>query len=118
MEKLTVLLAENDTTVAAALAASLDGYFHSVKVVHSLAELKSAIPKMHANAVVADLETISLDDISDLRRQFQLPIVCTHRVPDEKLWTAAMEAGALDVCEKNDAVSMVRALQQTRSFAA
>lgn len=118
MQNFTVLLAENDSVVADSLATSLDGHFHSVKVVRSLAELKLAIPRLHANAVVVDLETISLADVSNLRREFHVQIICTHRVPDERLWTAAMEAGALDVCEKTDAASMVRALRHSRAFAA
>jgi DNA-binding NarL/FixJ family response regulator len=31
-----------------------------------------------------------------------LPIVCTHRIPDEQLWIDALEAGATDVCAVDD----------------
>jgi DNA-binding NtrC family response regulator len=111
-----VLLAENDTTIARPLAVSLGTHFRSVKTVHNVDELRSAIPRMRANAIVADLETVSLADVASLRREFHLPVVCTHRIPDEHLWTAAMEAGALDVCSRLDVGSIVRAITETGEY--
>jgi DNA-binding NarL/FixJ family response regulator len=41
--------------------------------------------------------------VRNLHRDFPtLPIVCTHRLPDEELWIAALEAGASDVCPADD----------------
>ena len=107
----TVVLAENDALAARSLAASLDKHFPSIKIVHSADELKSAIPRLRANAAIVDLETVSLSQVADLRREFELPVVCTHRVPDEELWTKAMEAGAADVCDKSDITTMLRAIR-------
>jgi hypothetical protein len=51
-----------------------------------------------------------------------LPIVCTHRIPDEELWTAALEAGASDVCPADDVqnvlTSVLRSMAVAKSSAA
>ena len=61
--------------------------------------------------MVFDIETSRLADVADIRRDFpSLPIVCTHRIPDEEMWMAALEAGATDVCpagDVNDVLSSV-----------
>jgi hypothetical protein len=49
------------------------------------------------------MECSRLADVRDLHHDFpSLPIVCTHRIPDEKLWIAALDAGAIDVCPTTD----------------
>jgi DNA-binding NarL/FixJ family response regulator len=49
-----------------------------------------------------------LTDVRNLHDDFpSLPIVCTHRVPDEELWIAAMEAGASDVCQADDVAKVL-----------
>jgi len=115
MQALTVLLAEQDSAVASALATSLDEHRHSVRVVRSLDELRLEISRLHAHVVVVDLETVGLAEVTKLRREFRVPVICTHRVPDDELWTAAMEAGAADVCERSNIAALVRALRYARS---
>jgi DNA-binding NtrC family response regulator len=112
----TILLAENDSTVARPLAVSLGTHFRSVKTVHNVDELRSAIPRIRADAIVADLETVCLADVASLLREFHVPVVCTHRIPDEELWTAAMEAGALDVCGRLDVSAIVRAISDAGEY--
>ncbi len=114
MQSFTIVLAEKDPGVARALGTSLDTHFRAVKIVHSFDELKSAIPRTRADAIIVDLETIPLNHVADLNRDFNLPVVCIHRVPDDRLWTAALEAGAVDVCRDYDVAAMVRALSQSR----
>jgi DNA-binding NtrC family response regulator len=118
MESYTVLLAEKDPNVARLLGTSLDAHFRGVKIVHSFDELKLAIPRTRADAIIVDLETVPLTSIATLNREFHLPVVCIHRVPDEELWAAALDAGAADVCESLDIPGMVRAIAQHRSQAA
>jgi DNA-binding NarL/FixJ family response regulator len=49
------------------------------------------------------MECSCLSDVRSLHHDFPtLPIVCTHRLPDEELWIAAMDAGASDVCAADD----------------
>jgi DNA-binding NtrC family response regulator len=122
MRRFTVLLAANDSAMAASLTAALDPHFRLASNVRSLDELRTAIARLRADAVIVDLETISLADIASLHQEFQVPVVCTHRVPDEELWTAALDAGAADVCDRLDFPAIVRAVTQshavTRSTAA
>jgi hypothetical protein len=51
-----------------------------------------------------------------------LPIVCTHRVPDEEMWMAALTAGAADVCPSDDVgnviTSVLRSTALSRSASA
>ena len=114
MESYTILVAEKDPTVARSLGVSLNAHFREIKIVQSFDELTSVIPRTRADAIVADLETVSLDNITHLSRDSRLPVVCIHRVPDDELWTAAMEAGAVDVCGNFDVSGMIRAITLNR----
>ena len=110
MLPLTAVVVQSDPESAAALAASLLRHFHTVRVAGSLEEVRAAIPRHRAEFVIADLELLSVADVQQLRRDFaSLSIVCTHRLPDEKLWTAALDAGALDCCHASDVRSIVLA---------
>jgi DNA-binding NtrC family response regulator len=111
MYSLSIVIAEHDPAIAHALASSLDRHFRSVRLARSLEELKSAIPRHRIDAVVADLETVALNDITEISRDLHLPVICTHRVPDEAMWTAALNAGALDVCS-NEPGAVVAAVRK------
>jgi hypothetical protein len=117
MSRFTILLAANDSAMAASLTAALDPQFRLAKSVGSLDELRSAIARVRADAVIVDLETISLADIASLYQEFQVPVVCTHRIPDEELWTAALDAGAVDVCDRLDFPAIMRAVHQSHTIA-
>ncbi len=117
MKALNIIVAERDPAVAQLLCSTLDAHFRSVKVAHSLDELRLAIPRHRADAVVADLETVALPEIADLSKEFELPVVCTHRIPDEALWAAALEAGAIDVCPNSDPRTIVDTLERNLSKA-
>jgi DNA-binding NtrC family response regulator len=114
MQALNIVIAQNDPAVAAMLASSLDRYFRSVRLARSLDELRSAIPKGRPDAVVADLETVTLEQVHELTAEFQVPVVCTHRLPDESMWTAALSAGAIDICQNSDVDGITEALKRNR----
>jgi len=118
MQSLSIIVAENDAAVARSLVTSLDQYFRSVQVVCSLDELKSLVLRLPADAAIVDLETIGLRQVVDFRREFNLPVVCTHRVPDDEIWTAPMDAGAADVCERSHVAAILRAVNYARARAA
>jgi DNA-binding NarL/FixJ family response regulator len=66
-------------------------------------ELRERVAKNRPEVVVFDIEYNRLTDVRISHQDFPLlPIVCTHRVPDEELWIAALEAGASDVCSADD----------------
>jgi DNA-binding NtrC family response regulator len=100
---LSVVVFASDTKVAQSLAGGLSSHFHSVQMTRSGAELRERVAKNRPAVVILDIEHSRLADVRNLHDDFPtLPIVCTHRLPDEELWVAAMEAGASDVCRADD----------------
>ena len=119
----SVVVLETDPRVAQSLAGKLSSHFHTVHVAHTGDEVRERVRKNRPEAVVLDMENSRLTDVQSLRNDFPaLPIVCTHRVPDEELWIAALEAGASDVCQADDAqdilTSVLRSVALARAAAA
>lgn len=103
MEPLSVVICQNDSRVARALASSLSGHFHSVRVATSLDELRETIVRYRADALVLDMELAHLEQIRKLHSEFpRLCIVGTHRLADEEMWAAALSVGASDICQSMD----------------
>jgi DNA-binding response OmpR family regulator len=118
----SVVVLEKDPKVALLLAGGLRPRF-AVHVTHSREELRENVVRNNPEAVVLNIEHWRLADVENLHRDFpQLPIVCTHRVPDEEMWMAALEAGASDVCPTDDAenvlTSVLRSVALSRGAAA
>jgi DNA-binding NtrC family response regulator len=98
----SVVVLEKDPGVARSLAGGLRGHF-SVHLAGSHEELWDNLVEDLPQAVVLNIEYWRLSDVESLHRDFpQIPIVCTHRVPDEEMWMAALSAGASDVCAADD----------------
>jgi DNA-binding NarL/FixJ family response regulator len=94
-----------------------------VRTASSLEELRNALVKHRAELVVVDLEKTPLEIIAQLAREFPaVCIVCTHRLADEQMWTAALNAGAVDICPSYDTGSVLNAalrnLKRARHMAA
>ena len=105
-----VVIANSDATRAALLAKGLREHSKTLMTAGSPEELHSAVLKNRADVVIADLETVSLDDVRQLRNEIKsINVVCTHRVPDEQMWAAALDAGAGDCCCTSDVEDVVRA---------
>ena len=118
----SVIVLEKDPGVARSLAGQLRSHF-SVHLTCSHEELRDNLARTQPQAVVLNIEYWRLTDVESLHRDFpQLPIVCTHRVPDEDMWMAALAAGATDVCPTDDAgnvlTSVLRSTGAARSAAA
>ncbi len=115
MESLRVVLYQNDPGTAQTLAVSLSQNFESVYWARSYEEVRPAVARTRAEALVLDLETSGPGEVDRLHREFpSLCIVGTHRLADDKLWAEAMSLGASDICEpRNDEV--VRSLQHRRT---
>jgi DNA-binding response OmpR family regulator len=119
----SVVVLESDPQLAQSLASELSSHFHSVHFMQSGDELRARIAKNQPEAVILDMEYSRLTDVSNLHHDFpSLPIVCTHRLPDDELWIAALEAGASDVCAADDAPkvlsSVLRNVAKSRHAAA
>ncbi len=122
MAQSNVVVLEQDPGVARSLAGGLRQHF-SVHVTQSSEELWDNVVRNRPEAVVLNIEYWRLTDVESLHRDFpSLPIVCTHRIPDEEMWMAALEAGASDVCPNDDVenvlTSVLRSTALSRSAAA
>lgn len=86
-------------------------------MVRSASELRDLIPRFRPDVVVVDIETASLSEIEQLHREFtSVCIVCTHRIADEEMWTAAMDAGAADICSATDSQAILTAAMRSTSL--
>lgn len=106
----SVIILEKDPAVARSIAGGLRPHF-SVHLTHSRDELRDNVLRTRPEAVVLNMELWHLSDVETLRRDFpDLPIVCTHRIPDEEMWMAALSAGATDMCPVDDVSNVVSSL--------
>jgi len=105
MQPLNVVLLQSDSRVAQSLVSALAKTFGSVHEVQSLDEQRTSIAKHRAGVAIL----ASLSDVQRLSREFpKACIVCTHRLADEDMWTAALSAGAADVCPPSDTRGILR----------
>lgn len=119
---LNVVVLEKDPAVAQSLAGGLHPHF-SVRLAGSHEQLRDDVERNRPEAVVLNLEHSALTYVERLHQDFpQLSIVCTHRVPDEEMWMAALSAGACDVCPADDVnnvlSSVLRSTAMSRNAAA
>jgi hypothetical protein len=42
--------------------------------------------------------------------------VCTHRIPDEEMWMAALSAGACDVCPADDVNNVLSSILRSTAI--
>jgi len=116
---LTVAILQSDSRTVRALASSLCHHFHAIHAAHSIEELRSTILKHRPQVAVLDVEMVPLSVIESLHREFNgVCIVATHRLADDEMWTAALNAGAVDICSSRDTPSIVSsALRHAPSIA-
>lgn len=106
----SVVVLEKDLRLARCLAGGLRSHF-SVQIILSQEELRDNLNRNHPQAMVLDIENWRLSDVASIHKDYpELPIVCTHRIPDEEMWTAALAAGASDVCPSNEAKLVVNSV--------
>jgi DNA-binding NtrC family response regulator len=117
MQPLNVVLLQGDSRVAQSLVSALANTFSSIRQVESLGELRTSIAKHRAGVAILDMETASISDVEHLSREFpKACIVCTHRLADEDMWTAVVNAGAADICPPSDTLSIVRTALRSASI--
>ncbi|MGA2856841.1 MAG: hypothetical protein ABSE40_08230 [Candidatus Sulfotelmatobacter sp.] len=108
----SVVVLEKDPKVARSLAGGLRPHF-SVQVIQSREELRERLAKNHPEAVVLNIEYWRMTDVESLHHDFpEVPIVCTHRIPDEEMWMAALEAGATDMCPADDVENVLTSVRR------
>jgi DNA-binding response OmpR family regulator len=113
----SLVVLERDPKVAQYLAWGLRPHFQTIHFVESRDELREKLSRDDPKALVLDIEFEQLADVKNLRRDFpKLPIVCTHRIPDEEMWTAALDAGASDVCPANDVENVLTSVLRSMAL--
>jgi DNA-binding NarL/FixJ family response regulator len=116
MQPLNVVLLQSDARVAQSLVSALSNSCALVHQVDSFGELHSSIAKRRGGIAILDMEAASISDIECLSREFpNACIVCTHRLADDAMWTAAINAGATDVCPPSDTRGILRAALRNTS---
>jgi len=114
MKPLSIVVLQGDSGHAQSLARSLYNHFRVVNVAQDVNELRSAIPLHSADVAIVDLESARLEDVQNLCREFSgTSVVCTHRLADEKMWSQALAAGAVDCCSSFDVRAIVLAAINT-----
>lgn len=113
----SVVVLEKDPRVARSLAGGLCPHF-SVQLACSREELRDHLARNQPEAVVLNIEHWLLADVESLHHDFpEVPIVCTHRVPDEEMWMAALEAGASDVCPTGEVGTVLTSVLRSMALA-
>jgi DNA-binding NtrC family response regulator len=113
MQALSVIVFQTDSRLAQALSATLSLHYHSVHVACSLDELRTDLARYRADVAVLDIEASNLAEVEHLHREFPgVSIVCTHRVADEEMWAAALNAGASDMCPAFDTQGIVQSAER------
>jgi DNA-binding NarL/FixJ family response regulator len=117
-----VLIAQKDPGIAHALAHALRAHFAEVIVFENSnaaanpPELRTLLlDHPEVRVAVLDLELVDLKEVSLLARTFFLAIVCTHRSPDNRMWLAALNAGAVECCHPDDIHAIIRARRASNS---
>ena len=115
MKPLSVVIAQRNSQISDSLSRSLNNHFRVVTKATTLNDVMQAIPSQTADAAIVDLEVFGLNDVRQIHSRFpDLTIVCTHRLPDEKMWTLALTAGASDCCYSSDVRAIVQAASSIR----
>ena len=105
-----VVLLQSDRGVTESLLAPLCNSFRSVRAARSYPDLRADLAEHGAHVAILDLEMASLSELARLSHDFPgICIVCNHRLADEQMWTATLNAGAADCCPSHDARGIVRA---------
>src|ERR1700737_3923806 len=114
MEPRSIVLYQNDPRTAQTLAVSLSQHFDSVYLAGKYEDVRPAVARHRAGALVLDLETSGAGEVERLHHEFpSLCIVGTHRLGAGELWTQGRDKGAGGICvPRNDEVvrSVLRGL--------
>jgi DNA-binding NtrC family response regulator len=117
MSSVNIVIAQKNSTTAQELARALAVHFSSVSVATSAQELEVILRRRQPRVAVVDMELIPLDQLPKLTKVLPgVSIVCTHRVPDEWMWMAALRAGATEFCHPRDLGVILHVAQRTSAM--
>jgi len=94
--------------MARELSSNLLPHFDSVHVARTLQEFRDKVIRNRPRVVVLDIEGSQAEDVRELHHDFPgVPIICTHRLPDDEMWARVLDAGASDVCPTYDLAAVI-----------
>jgi DNA-binding NarL/FixJ family response regulator len=118
MHSVNLVVFQSDPQITKSLVANLGSQFHCVYVARPHEDLRAAIARHRPKVVILDVELSSLADVNTLHKEFPgVAIVCTHRLADEEMWTAALAAGAEDICPSSDTTAILRSAMRNAALA-
>jgi hypothetical protein len=105
----TVVIAHNDPGIAQELANDLHPHSARVIVAEDVETLHTLLLRPEEQVAVLDLDFVKLEEVRQFSSTFcNLTIVCTHPAPDDRMWMAALDAGAVEFCHPEDIRSLLR----------
>jgi hypothetical protein len=111
-----IVILQNDPARAENVVPLVSSVSEAVFIARSLLELQTLAAQFPIEIGVLDLGLVTFQEIVRLHRQLGMKIVCTHRTPDELMWTEALDAGALDCCFDDDGPAICRAILQSATW--
>jgi hypothetical protein len=108
-----IVVLQTDHSRAENLVSGFRSVSEAVFIVQSLPELQALVSQFPILIGVLDLNLVTYQEIAHLRNQLGMEIVCTHRTPDDVMWTEAMDAGAIDCCFDDDGPAICRAIHRS-----
>lgn len=113
----SIVITQHDLSMARELAGQLHTHFARVSVAANLSELDLMLQRHQAQFAILDLEMVSLAEIRVLSTAYDdVVLVCTHRSPDERMWMAALGAGADEFCHPRDIRTILAAIRKAQSY--
>lgn len=110
MRTINAIIAHGSGTKAGNLAKGLQGHFQRVDVACDYETLRERLAHQRSQFAVVDMEMLTPQELRDLCGEFpDTGVVCVHRIPDDTMWTRALEAGAIDCCRTDDLRSILSA---------
>jgi len=113
MRPINAVLAHHDPSSTEHLVDSLRKEFRNLVIVDSAMELRSAVARYRAPFAVVNLEMIPLNVLQSVCRDFPATaFVCIHRLADDRMWSDALAAGAVDCCHCDDLAGILLASER------
>jgi DNA-binding NtrC family response regulator len=110
MRTYNAIIAHGSGIKAGVLAKGLQGHFQRVDIASNYETLRERLARQRAQFVVVDMELVTEEELHELCSEFaDTGVVCVHRIPDDTMWTRALEAGAIDCCRTDDLRSILNA---------
>jgi hypothetical protein len=103
MPESNLVVLQSDADIERSLVSAFTNLAKHVRATRCMTQLRDEVTQTHAKIVVLDMEAASIAEIEQFVRDFPfVRLVCNHRLADDEVWKAAMNAGAEDCCSSRD----------------